>query len=99
MFTDNSSVKAAICKGLFKSQKLLALAIRLKVLRGKYSIHLLVCHVAGTQMIAEWGGGVSQGLLKEGVMTGKISSCSPPCTSQLWSARSASSLESRHGLA
>jgi hypothetical protein len=70
-FTDNAVAEAAIYKGTSKSKKLLALVIRLKVLEVKYSIHLVVCHVAGTRMIAEGGDGVSRGLLNEGVMAGE----------------------------
>jgi hypothetical protein len=58
-FTDNSTVETAIYKGTSKSRKLLALVIRLKVLEVRHSIHLVVCHVAGTWMIAEGGDGVS----------------------------------------
>jgi hypothetical protein len=70
-FTDNSTVEAAIYKGTSKSRKLLALVIRLKVLEVRHSIHLVVCHVSGTRMIAEGGDGVSRGLLNEGVMSGE----------------------------
>jgi hypothetical protein len=70
-FTDNSVTESAIYKGTSKSPKLLELVIRLKVLEVKYSIHLAVCHVAGTRMIAEGGDGVSRGLLNEGVMAGE----------------------------
>jgi hypothetical protein len=70
-FTDNAVAEAAIYKGTSKSRKLLALVIRLKVLEVKYSIQLIVCHVAGTRMIAEGGDGVSRGLLNEGVMAGE----------------------------
>jgi hypothetical protein len=66
-FTDNSTTEAAVCKGISKSRKLLALAIRLKGLEARHSIHLVVCNVAGTPMIAEVGEGVSRGLLNEGV--------------------------------
>jgi hypothetical protein len=44
-------------------------AIGLKVTE-VHSIHLVVCHVAGTQIIVEGGDGVSQGLLNKGVMAG-----------------------------
>jgi hypothetical protein len=70
-FTDNSTVETAVYKGTSKSRKLLALVIRLKVLEARHSIHLVVCHVAGTRMIAEGGDGVSRGLLNEGVMAGE----------------------------
>jgi hypothetical protein len=70
-FTDNSVAEASIYKGTSKSKKLLALVIRLKVLEVKCSIQLVVCHVAGTRMIAEGGDGVSRGLLNEGVMSGE----------------------------
>ena len=70
-FTDNSTAEAAIYKGTSKSRKLLGLVIRLKVLEVRHSIHLVVCHVAGTRMIAEGGDGVSRGLLNEGVMAGE----------------------------
>jgi hypothetical protein len=69
LFTDNSTTEAAMCKGSSSSQKLLALVIRLKITEAKCSIHLVACHVAGTQMIIVKGGnGVSRGLLNKGVM-------------------------------
>ena len=70
-FTDNNTAEAAIYKGSSTSRKLLGLVIRLKVLEVEHSIHLTVCHVAGSRMIAEGGDGVSRGLLNEGVMSGE----------------------------
>ena len=60
-FTDNKTAEAAIYKGTSMSRKLLGLVIRLKVLEFEHSIHLSVCHVSGTRMIAEGGDGVSRG--------------------------------------
>ena len=72
VFTDNITVsESAIYKGTSTSRKLLGLVIRLKVLEVEHSIHLSVCHVAGTRIIAKGGDGVSQGLMNEGVMPGE----------------------------
>jgi hypothetical protein len=86
-FTDSSTAEAAIYKGTSKSQKLFALVNHLKVLEEKHFIHLVVCHVAGTRMIAEGGDGASRGILNEGVMSGeKILSLIPLHLSALeWS--------------
>jgi hypothetical protein len=70
-FTDNSNVEASLYKGISNSRKLLGLVIRVTILETKYSIQLVVSHVAGTRMIAEGGDGVSRGFLNEGVMAGE----------------------------
>ena len=50
VFTGNSAVEAATCKGASTSRKLLALAIELKVIEVKHSTHLVACHVARTRV-------------------------------------------------
>ena len=70
LFTDNSTVEAALHKGNSGSPKLFSLVVRLKKLEMQAGAKILVCHVAGKRMIAQGTDGVSRGQLKEGVSTG-----------------------------
>jgi hypothetical protein len=70
-FTDNTTVESALYKGTSKSEKLLSLVIRVKLLETRRGIRILVSHVSGKRMIAEGGDGVSRGSLNEGVMAGE----------------------------
>jgi hypothetical protein len=71
LFTDNSTVEAAVHNGTSSSEKLLGLVIRIKVLSQKYSIKIHVFHVAGKRMIAQGTDGISRGSLTAGIMAGK----------------------------
>jgi hypothetical protein len=70
MFTDNSTVEAAIHSGRSSSPRLRALVIRFLVLQTKNDCAIEVFHVAGTRMIAQGTDGISRGALNEGVMNG-----------------------------
>jgi hypothetical protein len=69
-FTDNAVAELAIYKGSANSPKLHALLVELRLLQAKYGFRLIVCHCAGTRMIAQGTDGVSRGQLDEGVMNG-----------------------------
>jgi hypothetical protein len=60
----------AIYKGSANSPKLHALLVELRVLQARYGFRLVVCHCAGTRMIAQGTYGVSRGQLDEWVMNG-----------------------------
>jgi hypothetical protein len=70
MFTDNSTVEAAIHSGRSTSPRLRALVIRFLALQTKHECAIEVFHVAGTRMIAQGTDGISRGALNEGVMNG-----------------------------
>jgi hypothetical protein len=69
-FTNNSTAELAIHGGSATSPKLHELLIKLKVVQAQYEFRLLVCHCAGTRMIAQGTDGVSRGQLNKGVMGG-----------------------------
>jgi hypothetical protein len=71
LFTDNSTVEAALYKGNSTSPKLFSLIVRLRKLELEFGAKILVVHVAGTRMIAQGTDGVSRGQLKEGVSIGE----------------------------
>jgi hypothetical protein len=70
MFTDNSTVEAAIHSGRSSSPRLRALVIRFLSLQTRNECSIEVFHVAGTRMIAQGTDGISRGALNEGVMNG-----------------------------
>jgi hypothetical protein len=71
MFTDNSTVEAAIHSGRSTSPRLRALVIRFLALQTLHECSIEVIHVAGTRMIAQGTDGISRGALNEGVMNGE----------------------------
>ena len=71
LFTDNSTVEAALYKGNSSSPKLFELVVRLRKLELAHGARIRVAHVAGTRMIAQGTDGVSRGQLKEGVSVGE----------------------------
>lgn len=71
MFTDNSTVEAAIYSGSSSSVRLHALVVRFLALQMLHNCSVEVYHVAGTRMIAQGTDGISRGALNEGVMDGK----------------------------
>jgi hypothetical protein len=60
-FTYNSTAELAIHGGSATSLKLHELIIKLRVMQAQYGFRLLVCHCAGTCMIAQGTDGVSGG--------------------------------------
>jgi hypothetical protein len=71
MFTDNSTVEAAIHSGRTTSSRLRALVIRFLALQTVNTCSIEVIHVEGTRMIAQGTDGISRGALNEGVMNGE----------------------------
>jgi hypothetical protein len=71
MFTDNSTVEAAIHSGRTTSSRLRALVIRFLALQTVNTCSIEVIHVEGTRMIAQGTDGISRGTLNEGVMNGE----------------------------
>jgi hypothetical protein len=71
IFTDNSTVEAAVYKGNSSSQKLFEMVLRLKKLEMKNGATFLVTHVSGKRMMAQDTDGVSRGQFKEGVTAGQ----------------------------
>ena len=71
MFTDNSTVEAAVAKGNSPSKRLFELVLELKKLQMQYSFILYVVHVSGTRMIEQGTDGVSRGELQAGALTGR----------------------------
>jgi hypothetical protein len=70
LFTDNSTVEAALYKGNTPSRKLFELIVRLRTIQLNHDCEILVSHVSGKRMIAQGTDGISQGCLREGVGTG-----------------------------
>lgn len=70
-FTDNSTAEAVYFKGTSSSKKLLELILNLQNLQmhGNVSIHFV--HVAGERMNAQGTGGLSRGVMAEGIIQGK----------------------------
>ncbi|CAB9525841.1 unknown protein [Seminavis robusta] len=70
MFTDNSTAEAAYWKGSSKSQLLLDLVLRLRMVELHFGLLLHVVHVSGKRMIAQGTDGLSRGSHGTGVMRG-----------------------------
>jgi hypothetical protein len=70
MFTDNSTVEAAIFKGSSSSPKLHNLVMRLKAVAMRTGCKIHVIHVSGERMKAQGSDGISRGSMKEGVAAG-----------------------------
>ena len=71
LFTDNSTVEAALYKGNSSSPKLFGLVLRIKKLELHSGARFLVSHCAGTRMMEEGADGTSRGHLREGVAIGE----------------------------
>ena len=75
--TDNSTIKAALYKGINDGSLLLDMVIAFHFLLMKYICHAFISHVTGTRMIAQGGNGLSRGALNEGVMRGGLLHSTP----------------------
>ena len=71
LFTDNSTAKSCFHKGGLSSRHLHDLVLRLRKLELDMRFTLYVVHVAGTRLIAQGTGGLSRGVLLDGVMSGE----------------------------
>ena len=71
LFTDNSTVEAALYKGSSSSRKLFDLAVRFRKLQVAQEAKFHVSHVSGERMKAQGANGASRGHLKEGVTIGE----------------------------
>jgi hypothetical protein len=71
LFTDNSTVEAALYKGNSSSPKLYNLILRLRGVEMREGAAIHVSHVSGKRMMAEGADGVSRGQMKEGVAAGE----------------------------
>jgi hypothetical protein len=71
LFTDNSTVEAAVYKGNSSSQKLFDLVLCLKQLEMRTGAVLNVIHASGKRMMAQGTDGVSRGQMDEGVTAGE----------------------------
>eukprot|EP00980_Cylindrotheca_fusiformis_P012245 scaffold2984_cov80-Cylindrotheca_fusiformis.AAC.3 len=71
LMTDNQPVEEALYKGTSASRDLLGMVQEFHALEMKFGFSALVCHCAGTRMIAQGTDGLSRGGLNEGVMGGK----------------------------
>eukprot|EP00980_Cylindrotheca_fusiformis_P014518 scaffold3893_cov74-Cylindrotheca_fusiformis.AAC.1 len=71
LMTDNQPVEEALYKGTSASRDLLSMVQEFHALEMKFGFSALVCHCAGTRMIAQGTDGLSRGGLNEGVMGGK----------------------------
>jgi hypothetical protein len=70
LFTDNSTVEAAVYKGNALSSKFFDLVLRLKKLEMKRGARFVIIHVSGKQMMAQGTNGVSKGQFKKRVTSG-----------------------------
>jgi hypothetical protein len=71
IFTDNSTVEAAVFKGNSTSSKLFEMVLRLKKLEMKNGATFVVTHVSGKRMMGQGTDAVSRGQFKEGVTAGR----------------------------
>jgi hypothetical protein len=70
MFTDNSTVEAALYRGNSSSPKLFSLVVRFKRLETHHQTRFLVSHVSGKRMIQQGSNAVSREQMGEGVTAG-----------------------------
>jgi hypothetical protein len=70
LFTDNSTIEAALFKGNTPSRKLFNLIIQFIKVQMACNADIIVSHVAGSRMIAQGTDGVSRGLLAKRVNSG-----------------------------
>jgi hypothetical protein len=71
LFTNNSTVEAALYKGNSPSRKLFELIVRLRKVEMDCSATITVSHVSGKRMIAQGTDGISRGELNQGVGLGE----------------------------
>jgi hypothetical protein len=70
LFTDNSTVEAALYKGNSSNRLLFELIVRLRKVQMACNATILVSHVSGKRMIAQGTDGISRGEKNEGISQG-----------------------------
>jgi hypothetical protein len=68
--TNNSTVEAALAKGILSIRKLFDLVLPVRKLEMQYSAQIVVSHVSGERMKSQGTDGVSRQQMKEGVSAG-----------------------------
>jgi hypothetical protein len=71
LFTDNSTVEAALYKGNSSNRKLFELIVRLRKVQLECNATILVSHVSGKIIIAQGTDEISRGDLREGIAQGE----------------------------
>lgn len=66
LFTDNSTVEAALHKGNSSSKKLFELIVRLRQVQLEQGATITISHISGKRMIAQGTDGISRGMAAEG---------------------------------